>query len=591
MFFKKILRKVDHLSPPNNLYYKGSETHFSTVTGVVSLISVLITALSIIYFIRPMFSDDNPTVSNLEEFHLDAKILELNPSKFYHSVKIIKKREFQEEFDYNSFRVIGIEDMFSYRYIFNSNLNYIDHWVYGPCDDDDIANLNGIAQTEDYDEFYLQFLKTFACIQKYYNADKEQYYDKKESGFRYPNINHGRLNDENAEYSILVEKCQEDTIKLIFGENEFCNNESEIYDTIEEGVNTLLIYQDYYLDLQDYDNPYKKYISEVYDDTTNDFTISTSILLSHLQVKTLKGIFFDSSKKEEIYSHLSNEKSILSQQANSGLLNSYTFTLDNIKKIRVRRYINLMDVFSNIGGFSKIVVAVAEVLVAYYNQYKFLADTKSLISGLYSKKRDLEKNPKRKITLNDNKMEDLKRDNSFSRLNTTSKVNDNIRNNQNESNNVNKNNVNNQTNNDSDSINKINKDTNINQSIDNIPNKSSSPNDENKFSHFKSIGKDLIVDPDNAENIEENSVNNSENSIFNEKNRHVSYWSYLCHKLTCKKKYPQYKIYDTFRCSILSEEQLVKNYILTYNLSKRSNITYMNQITSLKDLINNLENA
>ena len=50
--------------------------------------------------------------------------------------------------------------------------------------------------------------------------------------------------------------------------------------------------------------------------------------------------------------------------------------IKQFRKTYERKYINLLDVFARIGGFSKIVKTIAKFLVKYYNQYKILLDAK-----------------------------------------------------------------------------------------------------------------------------------------------------------------------------------------------------------------------
>ena len=94
------------------------------------------------------------------------------------------------------------------------------------------------------------------------------------------------------------------------------------------------------------------------------------------------------------------------------------------------------------------------------------------------------------------------------------------------------------------------------------------------------------VDKNNDEKSNKKSENSEEtSSYFVEKNKQFSYCSFVAHKLTCKKKYKFYKIYDKFRTNILSEEQFIKNHIITYNLSKKENISLERKIYSLKEII------
>ena len=116
MIFRSILKRVDYLAPTIGLYYNGSSKHYSKVSHTISLISVILMALSIIYFIRPFFSRKNPSIVTNEELINEEDPLDLNPSNFFHLVHVINFENIFFWFDFFSFRVIGIqEDLYSYK--------------------------------------------------------------------------------------------------------------------------------------------------------------------------------------------------------------------------------------------------------------------------------------------------------------------------------------------------------------------------------------------------------------------------------------------------------------------------------------------
>ena len=70
MFFKKI----DLLSPPITLYYKGDEAHSSIVSGIITLVTYLIIFISGIYYTLEFIYKKNPTAYFLIDI---LKILEI----------------------------------------------------------------------------------------------------------------------------------------------------------------------------------------------------------------------------------------------------------------------------------------------------------------------------------------------------------------------------------------------------------------------------------------------------------------------------------------------------------------------------------
>ena len=272
MIFRSILKRVDYLAPTIGLYYNGSSKHYSKVSNIISLISVILMALSIIYFIRPFFSRKNPSTVINEELINEEDTLDLNPSNFFHFVHVLNlKDQSSIFFDFTYFRVIGIqEDLYMYKEY--QDLKDNDHWVYGRCDLN--THFEAIKDLEDFKDDFLQFLYSESlCIKKYYNKENQQYYDINTNGFKWPSIKGGIINDNKVIYNIIIEKCQQDTLDLIMGEGYTCNNDYSIYEEIGEGLYAYLSFLDYYIDLDDYDNPEKKYIEEIYDEVQMNFIL------------------------------------------------------------------------------------------------------------------------------------------------------------------------------------------------------------------------------------------------------------------------------------------------------------------------------
>ena len=113
-----------------------------------------------------------------------------------------------------------------------------------------------------------------------------------------------------------------------------CKSESGIYEKIDQGsLVASLYFIDYYIDLDDYDDPNKKYLTDIYDYIDNDFYTINDITLSHLTLKTTKGILFNGSKKKNIYDYDDSGKTLIHQKNNTYIYNAFTFQLNNIKKI------------------------------------------------------------------------------------------------------------------------------------------------------------------------------------------------------------------------------------------------------------------
>ena len=130
------------------------------------------------------------------------------------------------------------------------------------------------------------------------------------------------------------------------------------------------------------------------------------------------------------------------------------------------------------------------------------------------------------------------------------------------------------------SYNKLNISTNINQeenNINNIINNNIKNNKENLANNNTEI---------------DNNTKENENNFEIKPKDELNFSKYFCYKLTCGKKYKNFKIYENFRKKVISEEQLAKNYLNVYNLVKENEQNKeqnrgFKRLYTIKDVLNN----
>ena len=69
---------LDYLSPPIGIYYKGSLTHPSIVSGILSIISIKITIIPGVYFSIDLIKRKNPNTFYYISYVPDAGTFEFN---------------------------------------------------------------------------------------------------------------------------------------------------------------------------------------------------------------------------------------------------------------------------------------------------------------------------------------------------------------------------------------------------------------------------------------------------------------------------------------------------------------------------------
>ena len=518
----KFLKRFDFLGPQVNIFHEGETFEDSILSLVISIICTILIIIAIIYFSRTIIWRKSPATDIYEVYVYEEGSYLINNKYFSHFITLFNYQKFNFEFDYKSYRIIGMQyNLNTYLNFFGGDISLLDHWVYGPCDAN--KDFNNI------DNKYVQgIINSSACIMKYYDSKEKKYCDRDDNNFKLTIINYGKVNSENKIYSIVVEKCKEDTLNLILGGSHQCVSDSELNESLLYGNSIQLFFADNYVNLLDYDNPSNSYFNSMENSIENNF-LSTNILsFKPFTMKSNKGYIFNRYDRKKLYEFDRNDVSTLPKHpGEEDVYMNYNIKLNNIMKNYERRYSKLQDVFAEIGGFIEIICFIAGFILKYYNEYIVLKNTKQIISHLY-----VGNGPLSNIPI-DNTNKDL-------------------------------NNINN----------KIFNDIENNQSIIQLQHNTNLNNDKNK--------SDVLKVNDNPSNI--STKENDNQSVFNEENQNFCYFSYLIHRITFDNAFKKYNIYKEFRGKIFNDEQFIKNHIILYNLNNKNKEN--SKIYSLKEIIN-----
>ena len=95
-----------------------------------------------------------------------------------------------------------------------------------------------------------------------------------------------------------------------------------------------------------------------------------------------------------------------------------------------------------------------------------------------------------------------------------------------------------------------------------------------------------IKENENVQNLPTKNNDKEENdnkSVFTEENKKFNIFSYIAHRYTLRKTFKKYSIYNNFKNRILSDEQLIKNHLILFNI--RHNRESNTNIYSLKEIL------
>ena len=278
------IKRLDYLSPPITFYHKGLLFHSSFVSGIISIISIVLIITLTLYYSMELIEKKNPKSYSYNTFIEDSGIFPMNASSLFHFITISSSQDnYNNGIDFSMFRIIGLENYYE-MYLYDNNLTHYNHWLYGKCR---ITDYEGIENL-----IHMDFFKSSACIRKYFNKDEQKYYNVEDSKFRWPVLSHGTFSGIAQIYNIIVEKCEESTINLILGENYKCKNTTE-FKFIQNHTyysEIFLFIVNYYVDISNYSYPYKTNIEIIENNLLSNLYYVNHLNFNPSIIKTYNGL-------------------------------------------------------------------------------------------------------------------------------------------------------------------------------------------------------------------------------------------------------------------------------------------------------------
>ena len=559
-----IIRNLDFLSPKITLYFKGKYKHSSIFSGLITILSYSVILACIIYYTLDFIDRGNPTIYFFNRYVEDAGVYYLNESSLFHYINLISTtRDRSTVYDFNSIRIYGIERVID-NYLQDYDYTLNNHWEYSLCNyDEDIGykKLNDIIDKKTFSQS--------ACIKKYYSPKDHRYYNKGESGFIWPTLEHGASHPNRTLYGIVIEACQNNSLK-----ND-CNPIEKI-EAFFKKYAISLNFIDHYADVLNYNEPFTQYIYSV----TNGLAISSTISVNHLNfnpslTRTHNGIFMENLVQEKSYSFVKNEIVTINKRGKSTVVAFY-FWMQNNMVYNERYYKKFQDLLSNIGGLGSFILLIGFFINSFVSSYIVLLDTQNLIFSIEALNFTEGNQTKKPITFLKEKEKEM-----ISQ----------IKNNKNSINNTLQNSkyplfMNDKTENDKNSEPSnilVNKNKN---KISNGKKNSCTYSLNNKIiTEYKKVNHIKII-----KSISDNRIKkiNFEKSFFEikDKNNNIiqkpfkkekfKWCSYILYILLFKRKNFKIKFYENFRTQILSEENFLQNNLDIYKLLEYCNIKRIN---------------
>ena len=574
------IKKFDFLSPPITLYFKGQNTHSSIISGILSLLACSVILGFGIYYALQFINKENPVAYFFNRYIEDAGTFPMNSSSIFSFLQMMNSKELlPKDTDFDSVRIIGLDRITIDNYMKDNDLEHYNHWLYGNCNND--SDTEGIGYLVTQDKFTQS-----ACIRKYYDMNKKRYYDVGDSNFIWPIIHHGMSHPDANMYGVIVEKCRNDTLRSLSGAR-VCKTPEYIEEYVYSSyVRFILI--DNYADVLNYKNPLTKYLFAVTNGVFSGTFTTNHLNFNPAQVITDNGIFVENIKEEVSYIYSFNEKITSNQDLlitddignpildengkekykSTGIIIAFYFWMQNNLQLYQRKYQKFQDVLGDIGGLSSIILTIVSVINLLISDFIILLDTEELALNLNDKNlssSDLKKkptifrkaneimNPPRRIVYNRYDTPNQQKSTNFLRgRNEDIDYEYNNKEFQNDNNISFNNNYN-------DNIYNFNR--NKRYRLNEIKNK------KNEFENFGYIKK-VVRKKENLEPNKDNDKTEGESVLSKKPNekQNFNWFSYIKYIVLCGKNNPYISYYEEFRSKLISEENIIQNYIDVYRL-------------------------
>ena len=582
------VKKIDTITPPITLFFRGNNKHSTIFSGILTIIiHIILIVFTVLYFLD-YINKKNPSAFFFNRFINDAGTLILDYSSLLHYVYLINKIDHSfSPFDFDMFRIIGLEQTNIDTYYTSIDLTVTPHWIYGICDIDYTNKSLSYLIPDDKKE-------NSACIKKYYNPNSKKYYDVSDrKNFIWPSIAHGMSNVNYTFYGLIVEKCKDDELRTLSGFGK-CKSSEEIYNYISSNA-IVLEFIDHYPDVLNYEQPFTKYFYSISNLLYHASYTVNHINLNPAYIKTHNGIFFDHVREEHAFLFDQNEKVTFNEEVeitnefgnilydengnrrfkSTGIISSFYFWLQNRLQCYERSYKKFQDVLSAIGGLSRMLFLAARIINTLIPGYITLLDTEDLLISLNENKNY---NQTSQTPISRYKKDIIYPQKNQSRnnfLQQSSKERETVMHNTfsgNEKNEQNKNKK----------ISNVINDYNINNED---MKKSEQESDEKNLMRIKKFKiRNQFKDKESKDKIYNELINNKKED--NEKDKLIekqnfNWFKYIWYKLFFGKN-PHISYYESYRKQIISEEGIFKGSLDIYNLLQFLNLDINKDINSIK---------
>ena len=367
-----MINKIDFLSPPITLFHLERRTHTSKFGACLVVLLLLISMTYTIFILYNLINNKDITYIFHKKFDFEAGYYSFNSSSAFHFIQIFSTDN-GGYFDKYESKYIRAYTTYVHSNFSLGNLDLYDHWVFDTCR----KNIDD----KDLETYLLGNIENFTngvCIRYYYNSTERKYYSLEDKGFLWPHMQHGISQKNNIYLTTTIQKCSNDSIiNEILGQ---CPSQKEIDEYLLKYFAIYLYFIDIHVDPTNYTTPMQKYLQVISTKIGNKKTYAESfIYFSPLRIKTIIGSIFGRNYEfNSFYFDFSRNGAANNDGEKYFTISKYYHLIQNNVQIYERRYNNLFDLFSEIGGVVQFIFYLFYWINYAYNKFIIAYDTNTL---------------------------------------------------------------------------------------------------------------------------------------------------------------------------------------------------------------------
>ena len=370
------IKHLDLISPKLTFHYKTLLSHSSIYSSILSIMSIILCISATIYFSLDIINHLNPTSFFYYHQEYDVGHFPVNESSMFHFFNLLGVPK--EENSEHLFQIFG----FMKTYISNYKNNIgsrllIDHYTYGPCS----LDLNSEKLKELKEAFSETTFESMEyCIDGFYNSTTKTYINKDDPNFKYPIISHGTSHPNYTSYSIIVQRCENDT----FYKFNSCKSENYIDNFVTKNqLDAVIGFLNQEVDVLNYSFPIKhKFISITFSFTVGTFSVS-NLNFQPLRVRTHNGFLFDNVVLD--YSYYYEQNDIKNYQTEFKIYTCFHFWMQNKVQIYERNYKRIQNIMADSGGMIKALTTISTIINIIFNKYQIVKDVNKMLNKKFEK--------------------------------------------------------------------------------------------------------------------------------------------------------------------------------------------------------------